>query len=260
MDFPTSLSRKTFLNVLVLIFSKVIILFGLILPFFRNINAIAFTVVFGLILLSIAVYVIKKEGITFTSIGLSPKKGMEAISLIVATWILFSIVLKVILGVEGGLWNEGRSIQIILTQWLIVGLGEELLFRGYILIYFFSFFASLSKTTKYGTALCLSTLIFVIWHIPQRLWGLDQSLQNFDPGQVIASLIPLFFFGLLMCYLFIRTLNIILTGLMHGCWNTPLIGMQNDLMPMVILIILIETTIAFRKIRNKRKKNHLFIE
>jgi membrane protease YdiL (CAAX protease family) len=145
-------------------------------------------------------------------------------------------------------WQIGL---LILRLWFFVGLAEELLFRGYFLGSIPRFLTGINTTWRTGVAVIITSIIFSLWHLPQRIYQVIS-------GQMSLELFALSF-GIIFClgvgfaYLFIRSRNIILVGLVHGVMDFPLIGLKTQL-NFIILVAVIVCVEIYRWVGPKRLK------
>ena len=130
-------------------------------------------------------------------------------------------------------WKIGAQI---LSTWIFVGMGEELLFRGYFLKAFWRHFTCETDRRRMLKAALLSSAFFSLWHLPVRIAGILSG--ELDWLTLLISLVVLFLMGLGFTYLFIRSGNIFLTGLVHGLIDLPLVG-KNTQVSVIILLVAI---------------------
>ncbi len=142
-------------------------------------------------------------------------------------------------------WKIGLQM---LSTWLFVGLGEEVLFRGYFLKAFWQHFTVETDRRRRVNAVLLSSAFFSLWHLPVRIAQVISG--ELDWLTLLVSLLVLFLLGLGFTYLFIRSDNILLTGLVHGLVDYPLVG-KNSQVSLIILLVAIAcveiTRLAARK-------------
>jgi hypothetical protein len=79
----------------------------------------------------------------------------------------------------------------------------------------------------------LASTFFSLWHLPVRI--VEVMSGQSDWGTLLVSLLALFLLGLGFTCLFIRSDNIILTGLVHGLVDYPLVG-KNSQVSLIILL------------------------
>jgi membrane protease YdiL (CAAX protease family) len=94
-----------------------------------------------------------------------------------------------------------------LIYFLSVGFGEELLFRGFLLL-------RCSTWLGETRGLILASTIFAFVHLPQRIFAL-----GLDPSQAIVSAIMLLPISLLLGYFMLRTRNVLGPALLHTVVN-----------------------------------------
>jgi len=143
-------------------------------------------------------------------------------------------------------WKIGAQI---LSTWLFVGMGEEVLFRGYYLKAFWRHFTVATDRRRMVKAVLLVSALFSLWHLPTRIVSVISG--EMDWLTLLVSLLVMFLFGLGFAYLFIHSNNIILTGLVHGLMNYPLIGKETQL-SFIILLVAIGCAEIVRLIARKK--------
>lgn len=194
------------------------------------------TAVSALLLFGIALYALRREGMALEDLGYTVRGLVTAVGLAAAAWGIFAAVFALFIvgpeGVQAHHWGQPRRV---LLQWLLVGIAEETLFRGYILTKGRALLGRLSGVWQTAAALLLTNLVFALWHVPQRL-----AAQALDVQALVPSLVQLFFVGLLLSYFYLRSRNILLTGLIHGGLNAPLVGVAGDLTPVLVMVGLVE--------------------
>lgn len=207
------------------------------------------TILANVLFAAAALWAMKKDGITLKEIGLDLRNGWQALVMVVVFWLLMALVYFVIAG-AGGL-QVASTLDKILQQWLFVGLGEELLFRGYLLNRLVRSFAKLGRRGSVAAGVALSSLIFATFHIPVRLFT------GFDLVQMLVSMGMVFVIGVFFSYIFLRTRNILFTALIHGGWNAPLMGAQSDFIQMAAAVVVVEASAAFARFTRRKAPTEL---
>ena len=212
-----------------------------------------FTIVGSLILFAIAFWAIRNDTVSLEEIGWTTKHLLQAVWLLFIGWIIFSAIAinfnYVFVYPLGD--NLQASLLAIVQQWFFVGLAEELLIRGYILTKVIKVFSPKSRFWANIVGLISSSFLFAIFHIPQRIFSRGMNLVSYE---YLQDVIMLFITGILLGFVFLRTRNVILVGLIHGGLNVPLLGENGDFGPMILFIILFEVVRWFNKYHNKRKQ------
>ncbi len=211
-----------------------------------------FTIGGSLALAILAFWALRRDRITFQTIGVTWKHCKQAMVLLVIIW-----------GIAGGyrllkiyqsdqpltlLW--GMPLSVIITHWLFVGLSEELLFRGYLFTRLRQLFTRQGRGLATGMAFLFSSLIFAIYHIPQRMIIAGFPLLS---EEMLLSLVRLFLLGMILAWLFYRTTNGILVGLIHGGLNAPLWGRGADGLNSSIILVLTLVVVEVARMRYKPK-------
>jgi membrane protease YdiL (CAAX protease family) len=128
-------------------------------------------------------------------------------------------------------WIIGAQI---LSDWFFVGMGEEVLFRGYFLQAFRRHFTSGTNRRRTVVAILLVSAFFSLWHLPIRIsWLISGKL---DLVMLLVSLLVVFLLGIGFAYLFVRSDNILLAGLVHGVVNFPVVGMNSQISPIILVV------------------------
>jgi hypothetical protein len=198
---------------------------------------------------------LKQEQIT---LPVNARLILEALAWSLVGWLLFVLSIQ-LLGLTRlseefqalkniPAWKIGAQI---LCTWFFVGMGEEVLFRGYFLKAFRRHFTCGTDRRRTVVAILLVSAFFSLWHLPIRItWLISGEL---DLVMLLVSLLALFLLGLGYAYLFIRSDNILLVGLVHGLLDLPLVGADSQ-MASIILVVAIGCVEIARLITKKKVK------
>jgi membrane protease YdiL (CAAX protease family) len=190
----------------------------------------------GAVMMGIALWGLQKEKIPFESIGLSPSLIKEALILAVVGWSIVVLGRYLIIVMNHASISElfGKPALYILRYWFFVGIAEELLFRGYILIRLMNAWRTRNQRLGQIMAIVLTSLLFATAHIPQRVHQVFKG--ELTHRMVFTSIVLLTIVGIVYSYFFLRTRNILLVGLIHGGVIVPLVGASEDtFLPVVIV-------------------------
>jgi membrane protease YdiL (CAAX protease family) len=256
----THQSLHTFFVALILAYLVPIIIFSTI-PILKqnNIPSIVSVIAGSLFTFSIAFWAIKRDLISFEDIGLVLKKLVSALIITIIVWTIFGIYARYNLMEEGDTLFNHTPI-LFIKHWIFVAFAEELFFRGYFFTRIKKWISKYNRFLSVLTALIISSLIFSSFHIPVRLFNENIGTNYFE---LLGSLKILFFTGLILGWIFFRTKNIFLVSFIHGGINAPLIGLKNDLGPLILFFLIVELYVLTRfifkfikKWKNKRKITH----
>lgn len=122
-----------------------------------------------------------------------------------AVFIILNVIILIILGqasLRGTLLNPNLSGTVIsgFLLFILVGIAEEMLFRGYIIM-------TAQQMNRWWLSALLSALVFAVTH-----GALNANISN-------LAVLNLFLGGLLLAYIFIRTGNIWMCVGFHITWN-----------------------------------------
>ena len=178
---------------------------------------------------------LKQEQIT---LPVNARLILEALAWSLVGWLLFVLLIQ-LLGLSRlseefqalknfPAWKIGAQI---LSTWFFVGMGEEVLFRGYFLKAFWRHFTSGTDRRRTVVAVLLVSAFFSLSHLPILItWLISGEL---DLVMLLVNLLTLFLRGLGYGYLFVRSDNILLTGLVHGLSDFSLVGMNSQMSPTI---------------------------
>lgn len=183
---------------------------------------------------------------------------LEALAWTLLGWLIFLLVVQLLGAAKlpeefqtlknTPAWKIGANI---LSTWIFVGLGEELLFRGYFLKAFWQHFTRGTDRRRTVVAVLLVSAFFSLWHLPSRIVWLISGEVNVV--LFLISLLALFLLGIGYAYLFVRSDNILLVGLVHGVSDFSLVGTNSQMAP-IILIVAIGCVEIARWINRKKVK------
>ncbi|MCX8061855.1 MAG: CPBP family intramembrane metalloprotease [Anaerolineales bacterium] len=186
----------------------------------------------------LALWGLRVEQIAFP---LNPRRILEALIFTLVSWLFFVLAIQLLGTVQLQeeflalknipTWKIGAEI---LSVWLFVGFGEEILFRGYFLRAFSRHFTHGTAKRRTVVAALLVSAFFSIWHFPSRIiWLISGEI---DIVLFLISFLVLFVLGLGYAYLFIRSNNILLAGLIHGVSDLPLVGTNTQLNSLILFV------------------------
>ena len=205
-----------------------------------------FTAIGSLVILAIALFAIRNDTVSLEEIGWSQEGLQQALKILAVGWGLWAILVVSINFKMGYPFRENFESPLpeIVVHWLFVGIAEEALFRGYILVKLIQVFTRIGRVWSKVAGIALSSLLFATYHIPQRVFVHGMAL---TPDALMGQMIPLFLSGTLLAWLFLRSgQNVLFVGLFHGGMNAPPIGRTGDLAPVFLFLVLVEI-FAWRK-------------
>jgi len=198
-----------------------------------------FTIWGSIATFTIALLAIRKDTVGMETIGWTTKHLKQALKIILIGWAIWAVIIISVNHKMGYPFHENfeTSPKTLFQQWLFVGLAEELLFRGYIFTKLRQFFANRGAFWANTLGMIVSSLIFATFHIPQRIFVEGIRLGS---SEMAMNFLGVFLVGMVLAWMFLRTRNVILVGLVHGGMNAPLIGRRGDLAPLILFLIIIE--------------------
>lgn len=237
-------------GVILLIYLIPFVLFRWIVPLVAE-NDLArylLTIFFALLWEGLAWWALKRDAIVPETIGLTFSKIPQTLIVLAVGWAVWAGIWALLVLPQVRASGQDVSLFIgapadILQQWLFVGVAEELLFRGYLLTRLQCVFSRFAQKWSVWLAVLASGLIFATAHVPVKLSAFGEQRAWFV---ILPDLMEIFLIGLFFAYFFLRTRNVVLTGLIHGGWNAPLLGKQ-DVLRLVIFALVVEIWRLFEK-------------
>ena len=195
---------------------------------------------------------IKKDELT---VSVNWKTLVSAVFFTTLAWIAYALIFCAIFQVR---WSDQmvdlslipawKIAANILSTWIFVGFAEELLFRVYFLTRIKHFFERRNLPRVSLLAILCSSLLFAVWHFPVRLFEMANGESSW--ALILLSMLVLFVIGIGFAWLFVRTNNILLVGLVHGLMDYPLIGEDSQLSFVILIVAII--LVEINQLRNRR--------
>jgi membrane protease YdiL (CAAX protease family) len=210
----------------------------------------------------LAYAVLRWEGIQPTAVGFKRRHLIPGLALVTAVWLgahLLTILLQVVTGGALGLGippaiTPADWITSIVAQLLVVGVVEEFAFRGYFQNKIVALFGGGRDRRRKAAAIVAATVIFAMFHVPQRLIVQGAPLESLPP-----MLLFLFVYGCFFGVMYELTRNLLFTGVLHGTFNFQpilLAGPQGQPDLDVTLFVIPLAAVAIWGYRRWAKRTH----
>lgn len=210
---------------------------------YKNPEMVRVLVYFELVMILYSAYIYMKffGGTAFRKLRITP------------TFIIFSLVILstfIIYLATGDFKGHGSILPLVVITTLLVGVSEELMFRGIVL----SAFLEKENTVK---AIIVSALLFALLHSVNILGGLPVK-------EMLIQLFSAFIYGVMTGCFRIRVKNIFPFMIYHFLWDMmlitssfvdPAIGMFTLLVSILELVLAIILLISVAKENKKRLGN-----
>ena len=206
-----------------------------------------------------AFYLLAFWGMKSSGIRLNVANGRllwQSLAVLVLSWLFYVLVISVFKIVNlpqevqtlgsASLWKIAANI---LSTWFFVGTAEEVLFRGFFLKKLVAYYEERKSARTTLWAVLVSSAFFSLWHLPVRLYLLFNG--GISIGMILVSLVVLFVLGTGFAWLFLRSGRILLTGVVHGVLDYPLIGGDSQFSFMMLIAAIGLVEIA-RLVRRKK--------
>lgn len=179
--------------------------------------------VFGTALTGVIAWMaLRTEGVRRADIGLTRPLVAPGVAAVVGLWVglnLAGLGLAVLTGNGGSVGYLYDRPALLLAagaveQYLVVGLVEELAYRGYLQNKLVAGLGGRDDRLAVSLGIALMAIVFAATHIPNRLF-----VDGLAPGALPASLAPLVVAAVLYGVVYEATGNLVLVGLLHGTFN-----------------------------------------
>ncbi len=185
---------------------------------------------------------LRMEGITLARAGGSVAHIIRAVLALAGSYGLFLLLLMGLksVGIVTGPILRSLTWQGFLDNWILTGGGEELFFRGFLLI---GLARLVDRKPLAWRALLLSAVLFSLFHLPFALWAGKQG------GDLALDLgIPLVSALLVFGPAYLLSRNLWLVALLHGVTDYPIIPQikDNPLLGLVFMVIALVIGYLFR--------------
>jgi membrane protease YdiL (CAAX protease family) len=187
-----------------------------------------------LLVIGLGIFLLGK--LHFSDLGIFPSKIFPAILYGLIIWFIIQLLIVVVLFLSQGKLTLGEvSPGYLVDQLLFFAIAEEIIFRGFL---FPQLYLKLNRTKKISpkalwAALFLSQLIFSLYHIPHRL------ANNTPILDLLFQLLLLWVSGLLLCYVYLRSQNLLVAVVVHALGNAPTIMFAYDVLPWYVVSLIV---------------------
>jgi len=181
------------------------------------------TILGASLFLALALVVLRVEGVDLAAVGLSPSLARRAVLWFAGVVVAVNLLLLAVGVTVADSWTFALAgvppalyVGLAVSQWVFVGLAEELAGRAYLQNKLVALFGGERDLSRRVGAILVMAVLFALWHVPQRLVVAGRT-----PAELPEALLPLVGFALLLGVLYELTRNVVLVALVHGALNLP---------------------------------------
>jgi membrane protease YdiL (CAAX protease family) len=181
------------------------------------------TILGASLLLGLALAVLRLEGVGLAAVGLTRPLARRAVLWFAGVVVSVNLLLLVVGVTVADSWTFALAgvppalyVGLAVSQWVFVGLAEELAGRAYLQNKLVALFGGERDLPRRAAAITVMAVLFALWHVPQRLVVAGRS-----PAELPEALLPLVGFALVLGVLYELTRNVVLVALVHGAFNLP---------------------------------------
>ena len=184
----------------VLVFGMIALLvpFGLVIPIKNELQAVLLTIALTLVLGISALFFLYREGVSLKAIGFGKTAWSVGLAWFGAWWLAVTLLdlagswaanrFGFSLPTEELVWSPLMVLDFV-RAWAVVGLLEELAFRGFL----HNKLAAVFENKWIGIA--LAALCFGLWHIPASVLVRGNTVMSALPGALVFGLISFVVFN-----------------------------------------------------------------
>lgn len=215
----------------------------------------------GIVQVSIAVVVLRYEGVRFRDIGLARKLVVPALVAAVGFAVLVNAFVVGAVGLRGGSFSVGLFAYLqsppqnyslaavsagVVAQYVFVGPVEELAFRGYLQNKLIALFGEIDVRVRTALGILATGVVFALIHIPTLV-----LIRGLGVGAAAGSLALLAASGMTIGAVYALTRNLYLAMFLHGVGNFwPLVidypvGVWPNYLVIFVLYVLV--VVAYRQ-------------
>jgi membrane protease YdiL (CAAX protease family) len=181
------------------------------------------TILGASLLLGLALVVLRAEGVGLVAVGLTPSLARRAVLWFAGVVLAVNLLLLAVGVTVADSWAFALAgvppalyVGLAVSQWMFVGLAEELAGRAYLQNKLVALFGGERDLPRRVAAILVMAVLFAVWHVPQRLVVAGRT-----PAELPEALLPLVGFALVLGVLYELTRNVVLVALVHGALNLP---------------------------------------
>lgn len=181
------------------------------------------TILGASLLLGLALVVLRAEGVGLVAVGLTPSLARRAVLWFAGVVLAVNLLLLAVGVTVADSWAFALAgvppalyVGLAVSQWMFVGLAEELAGRAYLQNKLIALFGGERDLPRRVAAILVMAVLFAVWHVPQRLVVAGRT-----PAELPEALLPLVGFALVLGVLYELTRNVVLVALVHGALNLP---------------------------------------
>ena len=203
---------------------------------FANVHPLIVVFLPWVLVIGVGIFLIGK--LRFSDLGIYPARIIPALLYGLVIWCLIQLLTAAALFFLQGKISWGSVMPgYLVDQLLFFEIAEEIIYRGYL---FPQLYLKLKRARRFSawafwTALLLSQAIFSLYHIPYRL-------ANNTPIQELPfQLVLLWISGMLLCYVYIRSQNLLMAVIVHALGNAPSIIFSHTTLPWYVITLIVWT-------------------
>ncbi len=231
-SFPDGLREASWLSI------GIVLVFDLLstLLLFANVHPLVVVFLPWVLVIGVGIFLLGK--LRFSDLGIFPARIIPAILCGLIIWCIIQLLAAAALFFLQGKTSWGSVMPgYLVDQLLFFAIAEESIYRGYL---FPQLYLKLKRARHfsagaYWIALFLSQAIFSLYHLPHRL------ANNTPIEDLPFQLVLLWISGLLLCYVYLRSQNLLVAVVVHALGNAPSIIFSHTTLPWYVITLIVWT-------------------
>ena len=231
--FPARLQEAPWISI------GAVLVFDLLSPLllFFPVHPLVIVLLPWLFVIGVGIFLLGK--LHFSDLGISAAKIPPAILYGLGIWAIIQLVVATVLFFLKGQFTWGEiSPGYLIDQLFFFAFAEEIIFRGFL---FPQLYLKWNRTDRYSQkafwgALFVSQAIFSLYHIPHLL------LNNTPIQELPFQLLLLWISGMFLCYIYLRSKNLLVSVAVHALGNAPAILFSYDVLPWYVVNLIVMGT------------------
>jgi len=213
----------------------IVLVFDFLCTFLLFVNVHPLVIVFlpWILVIGVGIFLIGK--LRFSDLGIFPAGILPALLYGVAIWCLIQLLAAATLFFSQGKISWGSVTPgYLIDQLLFFAIAEEIIYRGYL---FPQLYLKLKRARQFSAgafwiALFLSQAIFSLYHIPHLL------ANNTPIEELPFQLLLLWVSGFMLCYVYLRSQNLLVAVVVHALGNEPSIIFSHATLPWYVISLI----------------------
>jgi membrane protease YdiL (CAAX protease family) len=201
---------------------------------FANVHPLVVVFLPWVLVIGVGIFLLGK--LRFSDLGIFPTRIIPAVLYGLVIWCMIQLLVTAALFIIQDKISSGSVMPgYLVDQLLFFAIAEEIIYRGYL---FPQLYLKMKRAKQFSSgafwiALFLSQAIFSLYHIPHRL------ANNTPIHDLPFQMVLLWISGLLLCYVYLRSQNLLVAVIVHALGNAPSIIFSHATLPWYVITLIV---------------------